>query len=175
MKEFNENIGFRTVEEFNENIGFRTVEDYDVCRKLSDVGVELIILTPTGIEFEWCERICSYKNGSFYCGTQVVKCDDINKLDSNFLYELVGKLTDDQLERLGNLIDLYEDNLKHLESQLEDMKSVSMYGTDVYRIKEEQYRNYTELIAMLRTPFETRDFERDQYGYSIEKYVLKGE
>lgn len=162
--------------EFKETKGFRRVEDHVVCRKLYDAGVEIIVVYPYKIEFVWCEHICSYKKGTFYCGTQVVKqCDNIYKLDSNFLYELVGKLTDEQLERLGNVIDLYEDTINHLESQLEDIKYVGMYGTDLYLTKEEEYRSHTELVAMLRTAFETRDFEDYNSIYPIANYVLKGE
>ena len=162
--------------EFKETKGFRSVEDHVVCRKLVDAGVDVIVVYPFKIEFDWCGYICIYKNGTFYCGRQGVKqCDNIYKLDSNFLYELVGKLTDEQLERLGNLIDLYEDDINHLENQLDDMKYVCMYGTDMYHIKEEQYRNYTELVAVLRTAFETRDLELPQSDYPIANYVLKGE
>ena len=162
--------------EFKETKGFRSVDDHVVCRKLSDAGVEIIVVYPTKIEFEWCEHICSYENGSFFCGTQVIKqCDDIYKLDSNFLYELVGKLTDEQLDRLGNVIDLYEDTLKHIDSQLEDMKAVGMRGTDLYHNKEKAYRRHTKLVAMLRTAFETRVFEEYHSIYPIVNYVLKGE
>ena len=167
--------------EFNETKGFRCVDDYVVCRKLCDAGVEIIVVNPTIIEFEWGEYICSYKNRTFYCGSERIKqCDNIYKLDSNFLNELVGKLTDEQLDRLGNVIDLYDDTIKHLESQLDDMKSVGMSESDLYFIKEEEYRKHTEFVAMLRTAFETRDFDtRDfedyKYVVPVVNYVLKVE
>lgn len=148
--------------------------DHVVCRKLSDAGVEIIVVYPTKIEFEWCEHICSYKNGTFYCGIQGVKpCDNIDKLDSNFLYELVGQLTDEQLDRVGNLIDLYEDRINYMLSQQEDMMHVGMLGTDMYTNLVAQLDDLTELKAMLETTFQTRNME--DYPFSIKQYILLGE
>lgn len=182
--------------EFVESKGFRSVEDHVVCRKLFDAGVEIILVFPTKIAFVWDEHMCYYKNGTFYCELEFVwdedmrsykngtfysgtkrdkSCDNIYKLDHNFLNELIGKLTDEQLERLSNVIDLYEDEINYIESQVEKMKYDSMYGTELYHIKEGKYRYYTELVAMLRTAFQTRDFEHVQYGYNEKKYVLNGE
>ena len=122
----------------------------------------------------YCEHKLAFEKVIEYGGYEDFRFDMDFNGDSYYDYQ--EKLTDEQLDRLGNVIDLYEDTLKHVDSQLEDMKAVGMYGTDLYRNKKEAYREFTELVAMLRTAFQTRDFKALSYFiYTIANYVLKGE
>ena len=159
-----------------ESHSFPNVMIQSVASKLRDLGAEDIEVYPYKIEFVWCLHICKYENGIIYCGRNgMLNVENISDLNTNELDSLVGKLTNEQLDRLGVVIDLYDDTIKHLESQLDDMKSVGMYESDLYFNKEEEYRKHTEFVAILRTSFETREIDDYKGDVPVLKYVLIGE
>ena len=145
-----------------------------VCGKLRELGVEIIEVYPDKIGFVWRNKICSYENGTFYCGLKsTLTIENISDLNKNGLDCLVGKLTDEQLARVGNLIDLYEERINYILSQQEDIRYVGMFGTDIYGNFVAELDELTELKAMLQTTFQTRDME--DYPFSIKQYILLGE
>ena len=150
------------------------VEFYTICKKLQELGVEIIVVNPYHIKFDWCEHLCFYKNKTLYCGTNgKFTIENISELNTDVLDCLVGKLTDEQLDRVGNLIDLYEDRINHNLSQQEDMIHVGMFGTDMFANLVAELDDLTELKEMLETTFQTRNME--DYPFSIKQYILLGE
>ena len=157
-----------------ESQSISNVEVDAICKKLRELGVEVIERFPDKIEFEWLDHICSYKNRTFYCGTKgMLTIENISDLNTIGLDCLVGKLTDEQLNRVGNLIDLYDEQINHNLSLQEDMRYLDMFGTDMYANLAAEFDDLTELKAMLATTFQSRNME--DYPFSIKQYILKGE
>lgn len=153
------------------------VDVYHICEKLQELGVENIELFPDKIEFEWLDHICTYKNGKFYRGTQGIKpCDDIYKLDSNFLDDLVGKLTDEQLTRVGYIIDLFEDKYNNLLCQQENMEYLGMTGTKLFWNTIQNLSDSVNMIVELQDVFQSGFFDLEESIHpDIVYYILKGE
>lgn len=145
-----------------------------ICKKLRELGVEVIERFPDKIEFEWLDHICSYKNRTFYCGTKgmlpIVNISDLNTIGLDCL---VGKLTDEQLNRVGNLIDLFESDIHHCLNQKEDLKYLEMKETTFYRINNEALQSYNRLVKKLKKTFQTGFLEEFNSSY-IKTFILLG-
>ena len=151
------------------------VEISAIWKKLQELGVKIIEVYPDKIEFVWMDHICSYKNNTFHCGANKSwVIENISYLDTDGLYRLVGKLTDEQLDRVGNILDLYEDSYNHLLCQQEDMKYVGMVNTDLYDVNTKFVSKYTHLINILQETLQTGELG-DVESHMVEKYILKGE
>ena len=163
----------------NERLGkesefISNVEAHAICKKLRELGVEVIEVFPDKIEFDWLYHICSYKNRTFYCGSNcMLTIENISDLNTNSLNCLVGKLTDEQLNRVGILIDLFEDKRNHLLSQREDMKSVEMEGTKLYLKNEKVLNDTLKTLMKLRKVFQSgfvdSSIKRDILCYILNK------
>ena len=158
-----------------ESRSISNVEVDAVCRKLRELGVEVIERFPDKIEFEWMGHICTYKNRTIYCGTKgMTSIGNISRLNTDNLDCLVGKLTDEQLTRVGNLIDLIEGDIDHIISQQEDMKYIDMFGTKLYQKNEQLLVELTNLIEELQKAFQS-GFRDEPFNINVLRYILKGE
>ena len=88
---------------------------------------------------------------------------------------MVGKLNDEQLNRVGNLIDLYEDKYKHLLSQHEDMEHIGMVGTKLYRKSEQVLVDTFKTLIQLKKVFQSGFLDVAGINSSTLYYILKGE
>lgn len=162
-----------------ESQSMANVEVYAICKKLRELGVEVIELFPDKIEFDWSYHVCSYKNSTFYCGTKgMLTIENISELNKNALDCLVGKLNYEQLNRVGNLIDLYEDKYTHNLSLQEDMKYIGMFGTKLYREHEQAIADYALLLRELKNVFQSGFLDRSVFGSLFGEhinYILTGE
>lgn len=162
-------------------------EAYDFCKKLQELGVEIIELSSDKIEFVWFYHMCGYENGMLECGPRSVKVKEISKLDTEVLDWLIGKiddveivdlqLTDAQLTRIGNLIDLYEDKYNYLLGLQEEMSYIDMFGTKLYRNNEQALADYVNMIVKLQNVFQSGCFDllNLTIGGDLLSYILKGE
>lgn len=145
-----------------------------ICKKLRELGVEIIEVFSDKIEFEWYEHICSYKNRTFYCGTNgMLTIENISDLNTIGLDCLVGKLTDEQLTRVGNLIVLFESDIDHCLNQKKDLKYLEMKETPFYRFNNEALQSYNPLVKKLKKTLQTGFLEEFKSSY-IKTYILLG-
>lgn len=154
------------------------VEVSAICKKIRELGVENIEVYPDKIEFVWMNHICSYKNNTFNCGTNIFSINElISYLDTDDLNYLVGKLSDEQLTRVGNLIDLYEDSFNHLLAKQEDMEYFDMVGTELYNKNTQVMSEYSYLIEQLQTLFQSGFLHEKINTLNLDtlRYILKGE
>lgn len=150
------------------------VEVFAVCKKLRELGVEIIEVYPDKIEFVWCDHICSYKNRTIKCGSnRFWIIENISNLDIDCLDYLVGKLTDEQLYRVGNLIDLFESDIVHCLNQKEDLEYLEMKETPFYRINNETLETYVRLVKKLKKTLQTGFLEEFKSSH-IQTFILFG-
>lgn len=150
------------------------VEVQVALKKLHELGAEITKIYPHKIEFKWCDKICEYEKGYFDSETGwCISCNNIEQLDKGGLNVLVGKLKDDQLNRVGVLIDLFEDDLHHSESQKEDLEYLEMQETPFYRINNEAIESLEYKLKKLKKSLQTGCLEYFK-SHFITDYIFWG-